>query len=335
MKNTIFSSLTRIADMDRVPYVTQRLPRSEWSSGDYVEAEVIGVPSELYKIEDPAGNMVPVVAGDIVVGAFGDREATLEGVGSFRAIRDHKMHALTSAGLFGAFTSLSPFMPDPLSLNYVGHVTRHEKKVTMQDFAIQANQHRFNVPTIVLVGTSMSAGKTLTGQWVVRELSKRGLKVIAAKLTGAGRLRDILSFKKCGASEIFDFVDAGLPSTVVSEEEYRAALLPLLSMIDEHNPDFLVAEAGASPLEPYNGDVAIEEVGKNIKCSILCASDAYAVVGVQQAFGLNIDLVAGPAANTTAGIDLVKKLTGLPAVNILDEHSAHEFRELLEQKLSL
>ena len=46
----------------------------------------------------------------------------------------------------------------------------------------------------------------------------------------------------------------------------------LLNKINERSPDFLVAEAGASPLEPYNSDAVIDELGENIVCSILCPS---------------------------------------------------------------
>ena len=91
----------------------------------------------------------------------------------------------------------------------------------------------------------MSAGKTMTGKYACQILSGLGYRVIGTKLTGAGRYRDILSFRAAGASEIFDFVDVGLPSTVVAEDEFRNAIRPLLRYIDERGPDFLVAEAGA------------------------------------------------------------------------------------------
>ena len=129
--------------------------------------------------------------------------------------------------------------------------------------------------------------------------------------------------------EIYDFVDAGLPSTVVSEHEFRTAIRPLLSYIASRDADFMVVEAGASPLEPYNGAAAIEELGANVCCCILCATDPYAVVGVQQAYGLRPDLVAGPATNTTAALDLVEKLTGLPGINIIDPDQLPLFREFL------
>jgi len=194
---------------------------------------------------------------------------------------------------------------------------------------------KFEVPTVLLVGTSMSAGKTATGRLVVQELSGIGLNIIGAKLTGAGRYRDILSFKSAGASEIVDFVDAGLPTTIVPEITFRAAIRPVLHYIASQEPDFLVAEAGASPLEPYNGEAAIDELGGNIKCTILSASDPYAVLGVQNAFGLKPDLVTGPTTNTSAAINLVRKLTGVPALNILDPDSIPAFRELLSNTLGV
>jgi hypothetical protein len=162
-----------------------------------------------------------------------------------------------------------------------------------------------------------------------------GKKVIGSKLTGAGRYRDILSFRDAGASAIFDFVDAGLPSTVVAEEDFRNAIRPLLHHINSLKPDMLVVEAGASPLEPYNGAAAIDELGDNIACTILCASDPYAVVGVEKAFGLKPDLVAGPAASTSAAIDLVDKLSRVEAINVMDIDCLPVLRRTLQRTLNI
>jgi hypothetical protein len=245
------------------------------------------------------------------------------------------MHAMTGAGLFGRFTSYSKLLPRPISLRYIGHLMCSGNKTCMCDFALQADARTFDVPTILLVGTSMSAGKTMTGKFACQVLSDLGYFVIGSKLTGAGRYRDILKFRDHGAAEIYDFVDAGLPSTVVPDNEFRTAIRPLLSHIAGRNADFLVVEAGASPLEPYNGAAAIEELGDNVCCLILCASDPYAVVGVQQAYGLKPDLVAGPATNTSAALDLVDKLTGLYGINVIDSDRLPEFRDFLIHTLDL
>ena len=336
MSTRVYGSLARIADFRNSNFDVQVLPRSRWATGDYVEGEVIGAATELYHIEDRSGHMVRVEPGDWVVGALGDRAATLEGVGGWRDIdADGEMNTLTSAGLIGSFTSFSMLLAEPLRLKYRGHLCRNSQKVRMSEFAVTARRHAFNVPSVMLVGTSMSAGKTTTGRRVCKELDRAGLFVVGSKLTGAGRYRDILSYLKTGATEIFDFVDAGLPSTFVPEAEYRAAIRPLLSFINDLRPDLLLVEAGASPLEPYNGAALIDELGDNVVCTILCASDPYAVVGVEQAFGLRPDLVTGPATQTSAAIELVYKLTGLHGINIIDPAQKPRFRRFLDEKLDL
>ena len=335
MTRAYLASLARIADFETNPYEVRALEHSEWGNGDYVLAEVTGARSELYKVESCTGEMLPVRPGDQIVGALGVREATLEGVGSYSAVKRGEMHALTAAGLFGWFTSFAPTLPNPMRVDYRGHIVRDGRKVTMRQFALQAEPRTFDLPTILLVGTSMSAGKTVTGRRVCKLLSSAGYDVIGVKLTGAGRYRDIASFKRAGASKVFDFVDVGLPSTVADRHEFQRAIRPLLSHIASLQPDYLVAEAGASPLEPYNGDAAIAELGDNIRCTILCASDPYAVVGVTQAFGIRPDLVTGPAANTSAAVALVRKLADLPAINVIDRGTLSALRDFLAQKLDL
>jgi hypothetical protein len=169
---------------------------------------------------------------------------------------------------------------------------------------------------------------------IVHLLSQMGLNVVGAKLTGAARYRDMLSFKDAGASAIYDFVDAGLPSSAVDEATYREALPYLLSLIARDKPDVVVAEAGASPLEPYNGAIAKEMIRNHVRFKLLCAQDPYAVVGVQTAFQRNPDLVAGGAANTDAAIALVKKLSGLPALNLMDPRSHEQLGKMLRKALA-
>ena len=329
------SSLTRISDLDTEPFQVRELPRKDWGLGDYVLGEITGVRNELYRVELTSGRMVETMPGDHVIGAFGRRAATLEGVGDWAAIEGGRMHALTSAGLFGRSTSMSPLLPSCMRLQYRGHIVRGDDKVTMGEFAVLRDPVKLRTPTVLLVGTSMSAGKTTAGKIIIHELTNLGKTVVGTKLTGAGRFRDILSFRDAGADAVFDFTDAGLPSTVVPPDEFRKCLRPLLSRVAAYAPDVLVAEAGASPLEPYNGAVAIKELGDNIRCTILCASDPYAVVGVQDAFGLTPDLVAGPAASTSAAVELVRKLGNLPALNLLQPDSLPGLRRVLTRTLGV
>ncbi len=331
----LFGSLTRISDLAERPFSVTPLPKTAWAGGDYVVGEITTTPGCMRLLELENGRMAELADGDLVVGAFGQRAATLEAVGDWRAIgADQRFDMLTSAGLFGKLTSKSLFLPPLMGLSYRGHVMVNGDKARMSDYVpTAARLQDCSLPVILLVGTSMSAGKTTAARIIVRLLKRAGYRVIGAKLTGAGRYRDVLSMGDAGADRIYDFVDVGLPSTVCPEEEFRRALRRLMGMMMEDGADVLVAEAGASPLEPYNGSVAIAELERQVRFTVLCASDPYAVVGVAAAFDRQPDLVAGGAANTQAGIRLVEKLTGIKALNLMDKATLPELKGLLKQHL--
>jgi len=328
------TSVTRIANLNDEPFEVERLPRTEWGMSDYVVGELIDA-SGYHTIELPSGRMMEVAEGDRIIGAFGARAATIEACGDWREIAGDEFQALTPAGLYGALTSVSPFLGRLLSLRYAGHLHRSGIKLTMRNVLEPVATRELDAPVVLITGTSMSSGKTLSGRLIVRLLARMGLKVVGAKLTGAARYQDVLSFADAGAARVFDFVDAGLPSSVTDADDYRQCLDRLLSLIAAEKPDVLVAEAGASPLEPYNGKTAIDVLGDRVRFNVLCASDPYAVLGVASAFRRQPDLVAGGSANTQAAIELVRKLTGLTAMNLLRKSSHEPLRELLIDRLGL
>jgi hypothetical protein len=324
------ASLARITDFATHAYDVRHLPRDAWSAGDYVVGEVVHAPRDSSRIESTDGREVEVVPGDLVVGAFGVRAATLSAVGSWEEIGpDGVMEALTAAGLVGRATSVAWQAPPIMRLEYRGHVARGDRKVVMKDFVPTSGAPPFTGPIVLVVGTSMEAGKTSAAKVIIRQLKSAGLRVVGAKLTGAGRYRDILAMRDAGADAVLDFVDAGLPLSICPQPEYREALERLLAMIGEQAPDVVVAEAGASPLEPCNGATLLAKIAEPISCTALCASDPYAVLGVVQGFGIVPDLVAGVATNTTAGIELIRRLTGLAALDLHDSSSRPRLREIL------
>lgn len=330
-----FGSLTRITDLERAPFGVEARPPSAWSTGDYVVG-IVSDTSGYRTIELPTGRHIEVAEGDAVVGAFGTREATLEVTGSWRDIGDDRvMHALTRAGLFGHVTSLSTLVQQPLELQYHGHVRRNGMAVTMRSSVSPVEEQSYSTPTVLFAGTSMSAGKTTAAGIVTRRLKRMGLDVLGAKVSGAGRYRDVLSMQDAGADWGLDFMDVGLPSTVVPEDEYRAALRQLLSRMARLPADVAVVEIGASPLEPYNGSLAVEELQDALAITVLCASDPYSVLGVETAFEmLAPDLVTGVATNTDAGIRLLEQLTDLPAFNIRDNDTHDRLDAMLRDRLA-
>ena len=335
MKNTLRTSLTRIARFTEGARI-KPLPRDEWAWGDYVACEVTQAPGPDRWIELPNGRLINVAAGDQLLGALGTRFATLALTGTWKQVGpEGQMQVLTAAGLFGKVTSMSPFEAQPIELVYRGHVMAHGRKAGMRDYAVKGGKKRFRVPVLLVVGSSMSCGKTQAARVLIRRLKRMNLQVLAAKLTGAGRYRDVLSMKDAGADAIFDFVDAGLPSTVCSESMYRKQIGRLLSTMAEHPADVMVVEAGASPMEPYNGAAAADLLAPHVKGCMLCCTDPYAAVTLAQAFRFRPDLISGMACNTLAGLDLLRALCDIPGLNLSDPASYPTLDALLARCLGL
>ncbi len=331
----IFSSLSRITDFNQ-GFEIEHLDRKSWEDGDYVLCKVIHIGGSKVRAELTNGRMMEFMEGDLILGALGVRHATLEATGTWEKVGpDGTMQILTGAGLMGKMTSRSMFITPLIDVQYMGHPIRNGRKLNMTDFAANPEIIPFEVPVILFFGTSMSSGKTTSARILTRLLKQLNLKVTAAKLTGAGRYRDILTIKDAGADNIYDFVDVGLSSSICPASKYNIALTKMLSLIQSSNPHVAVIEIGASPLEPYNGDAAIEVIRDHIACIVLCASDPYAVLGVMQSFELKPDIVTGPATNTIGGIELIQKLCKVRALNLLEKRNLPELKRIVQQKLCI
>ena len=331
---TVLASLARIADFDSRPPEIDRLPREQWARGDYLVVEMLEDGPDSYTVETTDGSPVEMLPGDRLIGALGTRAATLEVVGDWREIgEDLEMQTLTAAGVLGVCTSAALQSAELANVRYVGHAFHGDQRCTMKSFVEPTGAGSLKAPVILVIGTSMESGKTISAVAMIRELVAMGKTVAGAKVTGVGRFRDILAMEAAGASPVMDFVDVGLPSTVVPTDEYEASLKLLCSKLAETKPDVLIIEAGASPLEPYCGDVAMKVLNHQVEAIVLCASDPYAVLGVTKAFERKPDLVAGRATSTEAGIRLIEEMVGVPALNVIDHATGPALAEYLRDWL--
>ncbi len=225
----IYTSLTRISDLAEKEFEVKKLNKDQWKTGDYVVCKILNAGSEAIRLELPNGRMRGIIGGEYLIGALGERFATLEATGSWRNVEDDfKMTVLTAAGLLGKLTSKSAFIPKMIKVSYIGHALRQGEKLTMGGFVKALKKKPFSTPVVLFVGTSMSAGKTTSARIVTNFFKQSGYKVVGAKLTGAGRFKDILAFKDVGADTVLDFVDVGLPSSICDRELYKDRLHQML-----------------------------------------------------------------------------------------------------------
>ncbi len=201
MNDKIFhSSLTRTTDFERAGFDRRPLPREQWEAGDYVVATATIRRGGLSGVELTTGRMVEAVNRDMVLGALGVRLATLEAVGSWEAMSaDGRMHLLsggpprpTHLRVPHARIADADRLRPPCNAQWhespdAGFCASSDKGTTLWS---SDNRHRWDVHV---------RGQTTSAKVIVRQLKRAGHRVVGTKLSGAGRLRDILAMKDAGA----------------------------------------------------------------------------------------------------------------------------------------
>jgi hypothetical protein len=180
----------------------------------------------------------------------------------------------------------------------------------------------------------MNSGKTLAACALIRALSQAGFSVGGAKLTGVSLMRDILAMQDYGADAIIDFTDAGVACT--GPDTAVAAARVIFTELAARGVNVIVAETGDGILGEYGVQAVLSDpdLVRWGAAMVLCANDPVGVVGgvrhLKQAFGLDVDVVAGPATDNRVGIRFVESL-GLPAWNA--RNNPKELGELVLAKV--
>jgi hypothetical protein len=334
------NSTTRLR-LDRISSSTRNahLPREVIVGDDIIAAAgyVLAVralddKSTYNTVEDPAGRMVALRAGDVLAGVLGSRRA-LRGyageVPASLAVGD-TIDVLNLGGVLGRCTSGNPELGPPLRAEVLGAVLtfpdlsdRVGRPATIADHAVPAAAALCcDVPVVYVAGTCMNAGKTVAATELVRGLTRAGLRVAAAKLTGVALLRDTLSMLDAGAVEALTFNDVGLPST------HAGATVPVangifnrLATARHARPDVIIAELGDGIL----GEYGVQDILRDAPlmglaaAHVMAAPDPVGCWGAARIYhdqlGLPITVLTGPATDNEVGRDYVRAALGLPAHN--------------------
>jgi hypothetical protein len=338
---------TRIR-LDRIASSTKNaaLPR-EVIVGDQIVAEegyvlavrILDDKSTYNTVEDPTGRMLALRAGDVLAGTLGERRALRGYAGTVpdRIAVGDILHVLNLGGILGRCTSANPEIGQPFRAEVLGAVLafpelgdRIGRPAHIRDHAIPpAARLESTVPVVYVAGTCMSAGKTAAATELVRGLSRSGLRVAAAKLTGVALMRDALSMQDAGAVAALTFNDAGAASTHAGMTVPVAkAILNRLSALPTGRPDVIVAELGDGVL----GEYGVQDILRDAElmgvaaAHVLCAPDPVGCWGITQLyrheFTLPITVISGPATDNEVGRQYVRGALGLPAHNALREAAA-------------
>ena len=318
-------SVTRNLRLGRTVHLSSDIQAVE---GAVIAARIHGEKSVYNQLEDVHGRLVTLHGGDIVVGALGHRNALhgYEGVVPERVTVGERLHMLNMGGVIGQCTSHNPGVGTPFEAEVLGQVlmfpefqSRSGQPAHVRAGALKGTKAPVGVPVVYVMGTCMNAGKTYASCALVRSLTQAGYRVGGAKLTGVSLMRDTLSMRDSGADVVMDFTDAG---TVCTSARTAAAVSRIiLSELAASEVDVIVAETGDGIMGEYGvqsilEDSSLRELGG---AWVLCANDPVGASGgvrhLKETYGIQVDVVAGPATDNRVGIRFVEREIGLPAHN--------------------
>ena len=195
-------------------------------------------------IESKGGRRSHLFPGDQIIVCYGNRYAPDQ----FEAEipEDLSPCSLVAAGgMASQVLSQHASMNIPTAITPIGLIgDTNGEPINLAQWGLTPNPKYSTHPTtFAVLGTSMNAGKTTSAAYLIRGLVRAGLRVGAAKITGTGSPNDVGFMLDAGAYPVFDFTDAGHPSTYhLSNEEIETILTTLTGHLAAANVDVIVLE---------------------------------------------------------------------------------------------
>ncbi len=309
-------------------------------AGDVVVARALTDSATYNMLELPTGRLAKVNPGDMITGVLGRRRALKGFVGDVPeriAAGDH-LHLLNLGGVIGRCTGHHSSLNDAIKVEVVGLACdAHGRVLNIADVALPCRAVLgATAPLVVIAGTCMNSGKTFAATEIIKQATREGVRVAAAKLSGIACLRDTLNMADHGAIATASFLDCGLPSTVGAGDLAPVAKA-IIARLNESAPDLIVIELGDGILGGYSVETVFEDAEFRAATAALvfCASDYVGAWGGIEIFrrrGIDVDLVAGSVTDSKMGEEYVEREFGVPAGNV--RRDGAKLFEIIKDKVS-
>jgi hypothetical protein len=323
------ADVKRTSVLRRLPALQK--PRYAETRGHEGDVCVFALAAEASPIavEAVTGRAMMLAPGDIFLGTAGYRESTrwvVGGVPDGGLVPGRDYWVLSESGIVGDLIGDSPRAKSHLAqVKYLGGVADEDgQSLNIRQLAAtpQAGAADHGAPVFLVVGTSAEVGKTTAAVAVLRTLRLKGQSTaIALKATGTSSYTELASYLDFGATQAFDCVDFGLPTTYPSGRDdiaatFERALETCLSI----EADAVLVECGGDMLGA-NVPVFLECLNRRRSDAkiILVAADALGALGGQRVLhdmGLSPSLIAGPCTDTPTLRQRTEKVCNIPAVNL-------------------
>jgi hypothetical protein len=330
------ASATATLPLDRCCDIGTTIPSE---SGTVLVVEALEEKNVYGELELVGGRMARIIKGDLIAGVLGERQALRGFVGVIppRIEPGDVLHMLNMGGVLGRCVSANPELGKPLRVRVVGVALVDGAPANIRQGAIPwQDRLPVSAPLIIISGTCMNSGKTTVACEILRLLSARGYRVAGAKVAGVATRRDLYNMLDHGAVAGLTFSDAGLPSTVQNLDAVVPAAKGILAALNDQPPDAIVVELGDGIMGRYGVDLLLKdaELMGHARAHVLCANDLVGAWGGLRFLGdlgLDVDCVAGPATDNSAGADYIEQRFGVAAANARTDPA--QLARLIERKV--
>jgi hypothetical protein len=289
--------------------------RTKARAGDVVAVRALTDSATYNQLELPTGRLAKINPGNVLVGALGSRRALKGFVGDVPAQvqAGDELHLLNMGGVVGLCTGHHSSLSDAIKVEVLGLVCDEAGRVrNIADGALQTREALGeSAPLIIIAGACMNSGKTFAATELIRQATRAGMRVAAAKLSGVACLRDTLNMTDHGAVATASFLDCGLPSTV-GVGDLAPVAKAIIARLNESSPDLIVVELGDGIIGGYSVESVFDdaELRAATAAIIYCASDYVGAWGGCEWFarrGLAVDLIAGSVTDSPMGEEYVER----------------------------
>ena len=333
MNSNTHYSVVKVVDADKIGSATSPLGLAKTvavtdtvfrpRAGDVVAVRALTDSATYNMLELPTGRLAKINPGDVLLGVLGRRRALKGFVGDVPATMNagDQLHLLNMGGVIGLCTGHHSSLGDAIQVEVIGIVCNEDgHALNIADAALPMRSTLGKTaPLVMIAGTSMNSGKTYAATELIKQATRAGLRIAAAKLSGVACLRDTLNMADHGAIATASFLDCGLPSTV-GVEDLAPVAKAVIARLNESSPDLIVLELGDGILGGYSVESILddEELRSATVAIVFCASDYVGAWGGIELFrqrGLEVNLVAGSVTDSQMGQDYIEQEFGVPAAN--------------------
>jgi hypothetical protein len=296
--------------------------------GDVIFGKVIRLGQHT-ELENKLGRIHRINEGSTGIFVFGNRYAPDFYEGFIPTAATTKVDLLARSGIVGNVQVKNSSIGEPTHIKVLGYVCDAAGEVlnTRQHSLIKpkkSEKKEERSKLLLVIGTSMNAGKSTSATACCWALTSMGYDVRASKVTGTASLKDILHMQDAGASIINDFTHFGFPSTYLLGQPEVVKIFNDIDLKYANNPkNYWVVELADGILQRETAMLLRSpDVRSRIHKLIFAAHDTFGAIGglnvLKQEFDLVPDAISGVCSSSPLAIRELAEFTDIPVFNNID-----------------